>query len=321
MTPPFPNDLRVRAPVMADLEAVTALLDAYDIAAYGAADNTVEEVLAEWQGPRFTLAADAWVVVAPGGQIIGYAEMPASEPTQIHSYARVHPAHRGRGIGTRLVQLVEARARQLAAAAPPGAPVTIANGIFSVDDAARRLLEQRGYTPVRHFWRMAIELDHAPPAPVWPTGIAARTFVLGQDERAVFAAVDEAFADHWRHTPADFAEWVQRRTGRAGFDPTLWFLATASDALAGAALCRYQRDSGWVSQLAVRRPWRQRGLGMALLRQSLSEFYRRGTRTVGLGVDAHNLTGATRLYERAGMHVARQLDLYEKELPAGDSSM
>jgi ribosomal protein S18 acetylase RimI-like enzyme len=35
---------------------------------------------------------------------------------------------------------------------------------------------------------------------------------------------------------------------------------------------------------------------------------------VRLGVDAANETGATALYERVGMHVARQFDVYEKRL-------
>ncbi len=54
--------------------------------------------------------------------------------------------------------------------------------------------------------------------------------------------------------------------------------------------------------------------GVALLLHSFSEFYQRGVSKVGLGVDAGNLTGATRLYERAGMHIVEQADLYEKEL-------
>jgi ribosomal protein S18 acetylase RimI-like enzyme len=58
-------------------------------------------------------------------------------------------------------------------------------------------------------------------------------------------------------------------------------------------------------------------LGLALLRHSFNEYYRRGKRKVGLGVDAENLTGALRLYERAGMHVHRQYNSYEKELRAG----
>lgn len=46
-------------------------------------------------------------------------------------------------------------------------------------------------------------------------------------------------------------------------------------------------------------------------------FYRRGKRKMALYVDAQSLTGASRLYERAGMHVVRQFDQYEKELRAG----
>jgi mycothiol synthase len=56
---------------------------------------------------------------------------------------------------------------------------------------------------------------------------------------------------------------------------------------------------------------------VALLQHSFRELYARGQKKVGLGVDAASLTGATRLYERAGMHVARQYDTYEKELRPG----
>lgn len=34
-------------------------------------------------------------------------------------------------------------------------------------------------------------------------------------------------------------------------------------------------------------------------------------------MDAESLTGALRLYERAGMHVIRQVISYEKEIRAG----
>ena len=106
-----------------------------------------------------------------------------------------------------------------------------------------------------------------------------------------------------------------------GFDPTLLFLAMDDDEIAGFNICRAAAyddlEVGWVGTLGVRRPWRKRGIGLALLRHSFSEFYRRGKRKVGLGVDAQNLTGALRLYEQAGMHIHRAFDQYEKELRAG----
>jgi len=72
---------------------------------------------------------------------------------------------------------------------------------------------------------------------------------------------------------------------------------------------------GWIASVGVRKPWRRRGLGLALIHHAFSEFWRRGERKVGLGVDAENQTGATRLYERPGMHAAFDAVVYEKRLP------
>jgi ribosomal protein S18 acetylase RimI-like enzyme len=111
-------------------------------------------------------------------------------------------------------------------------------------------------------------------------------------------------------------------TGYEGFDPTLWFVAMDGEEIAGISLCRDRSfndpDVGWVSTLGVRRPWRKRGVGLALLRQSFGELYRRGKHKVGLGVDAENLTGALRLYENAGMHIHQAFDRFEKEIRPGE---
>ena len=100
---------------------------------------------------------------------------------------------------------------------------------------------------------------------------------------------------------------------RADFDPSLWFLALDGDRIAGTALCFPRSEQlAWVRGLGVRRPWRGRGLGMALLQHAFAAFYARGMRIAGLGVDAQSPSGATRLYERAGMRVTEQYDTLEK---------
>jgi ribosomal protein S18 acetylase RimI-like enzyme len=68
-----------------------------------------------------------------------------------------------------------------------------------------------------------------------------------------------------------------------------------------------------VSVLGVRRPWRRRGLGRALLLHSFRALRERGKPRVGLGVDGSNPTGAVQLYEAAGMRVVRRFDHWEKE--------
>ena len=80
------------------------------------------------------------------------------------------------------------------------------------------------------------------------------------------------------------------------------------------ALVTVQATIGWVDHLGIRRPWRGRGLGMALLLRSFAEFYQRGMHKVGLNVDTESLTGANRLYDRAGMRTVNRYHIYKKVL-------
>lgn len=313
--------LVVRNPTMDDVEAVVAVMNACDIAEYGTADTEVADFRNDWERPGFDLSQDAWVVVTPEGQIVGYEEAEYSEETRhVEADGYVHPDYENRGIGTHLLSLVESWAAAQCSDLTLDHPIHIHATVSGSNVTAHPLFESLGYTIVRQFWRMEIEMKEAPLAPEWPAGIVVRPFRLGQDERIAKATMDEAFEDHWGFEPDSFEEWVQRRIARESFDPSLWFLAYDGNEVAGAILCHYRQEyGGWVRGLGVRRPWRQKGLGMALLRHALGVFYCRGQHTVGLGVDAQSLTGATRVYERAGMHVARHYDTYEKNIPSRSS--
>ena len=54
-----------------------------------------------------------------------------------------------------------------------------------------------------------------------------------------------------------------------------------------------------------------------MLHRSFGEFYQRGTKTIGLGVDAANVTGATKLYQKVGMTTVSEFVTMEKEVRAG----
>jgi mycothiol synthase len=313
----LPRGFVARHPVMDDAEAVARLARICEIELYGEAETTLDDVLTEWQDPTYNLATDAWIVLSPEGKIVGANGVFHREHVRIYTGADVHPDYRNRGIGTYLLQQAEARAYQHVMEAASGIRVTLNTGASSKNIAAQRLLEKHGFKQVRTFWRMKIELKEVPPAPTWSAGITVRTFTPGM-ERAVFEADEEAFQDHWGHIPGQFEEWEHWTLKREGFDPSLWFLAMDGDEIAGFSLCKDEKEAGgWVHVLGVRRPWRRRGVGLALLHHAFGEFYRRSIRNVYLGVDSQNLTGATRLYERAGMHVVRRNFSYEKELRAG----
>jgi ribosomal protein S18 acetylase RimI-like enzyme len=104
--------------------------------------------------------------------------------------------------------------------------------------------------------------------------------------------------------------------GGERFDPELWFLACDGKEIAGVALNYYDEkaETGWVDHLGVRRPWRRRGIGKALLLHTFGEFHRRGIRRVKLSVDSKSLTDAQHLYEGAGMKTVQQYHIYRKAL-------
>ena len=144
-----------------------------------------------------------------------------------------------------------------------------------------------------------------------------RTFRPG-DERIFYDVHQETFEDHWEHTEPDpYDEWAHWLLQPPMFDPELWLLAEEDGEPAGIEINHPRPEMpgvGWVGMLGVRRAWRRRGLGRALLLRAFQDFRARGFHEVGLGVDAASLTGATRLYESVGMRVTSQFDIYEKLL-------
>ena len=215
----------------------------------------------------------------------------------------VHPDAFGRGVGTAIAEWIEERAR-----AHGSAETRIAT--LAQDERAACLLRSRGFAPVRTFLRMMIEPTERPPAPGWPDGYTVATLQPGE-ERDLYEVLEGAFLDHWDHSARTYDEWMAHQK----IVPDLCFLVRTGGEVAAAALCTIDDlGLGWVEILGTGREHRRRGLGEALLGQSFHALYARGARKVALGVDAENLTGATRLYERVGMHVASRIDLYAKKL-------
>ena len=238
--------------------------------------------------------------------VVGYAHATSEgQVANIADESCVHPDFRGRGIGAKLVEWSESWARERAIARLH---------MHAVTDAGRGLFEARGFELVRFFWRMEIELDEPSPAADPPAGFTIRSYRPGADDEALHTMHQEAFAEHWEFTPQPLEDWLRWRTTRSDYDPELWQLAFDEQELAGAALCFGETGLGWVLDLAVAPLWRNRGLGLALLQAGFHELSTRGFMQIGLEVDSENETGATRLYERAGMRVTRRYATFEKQL-------
>jgi mycothiol synthase len=311
--------LRLRPVKWSDLEAVARLI--YDVCAADGDTSvavTPQELKHEWESPGFALERDAFVVETSDGRIVGYEEFNNSHAHAIlQTDGYVHLEYKGLGIGTALLHTIEKRARAEMTLAEPNVRVSLRSGIDNRDPASHDLHRNEGYQPLRYHWRMEIVLDGPPPQPKFPEGLELRPFIRGEHDIAVWQAENESFRDHWGSHDQTLEEWIRRRFGRPEFDSSLWAIAWDGPEVAGFSLNRFRMGIGWIGTLGVRRPWRKRGLGEALLHYSFGEFYQRGMKTIGLGVDAQNPTGATRLYQKVGMYPASEFVTYEKELRAG----
>lgn len=311
--------LRLRSVQWSDLEAVAQLI--YDCCEADG-DTTVavtpEELRHEWETPGFTLEKDAFLVETGNGRVVGFEEFGnIQKHARLRADGYVHPEFKGRGIGTTLLQVVEQRAREEITLAEPDVRVSLHSMIDNRDPASHELHQNEGYQPLRYHWRMEIVLDGPPLQPQFPEGIEVRPFIKGEHDVPVWQAQNESFRDHWGSHDVPFEDWKRDKFDDPEFDPSLWVIAWDGEEVAGISLNRYRMGIGWIRQLGVRRPWRKRGLGEAMLLHSFGEFYRRGKNTIGLGVDAQNPTGATRLYQKVGMYPVSEYVTYEKELRAG----
>jgi ribosomal protein S18 acetylase RimI-like enzyme len=166
---------------------------------------------------------------------------------------------------------------------------------------------------------MVADLDRVATAATWPDGVELRPLDVESHGRGLHAADEAAFVDEWGYRRKPYAEWAEHVFGRPRFDPALVVVAWSGDEIAGFSLNYPKRmgDWGWVGVLGVVPAWRRRGLGLALLQESFRRFREAGETAVALGVDSENPTGATRLYERAGMRILWRADVWEKELRPG----
>jgi GNAT superfamily N-acetyltransferase len=302
MSSSLPDGYRCRPVKPADASVINALIVAADEAVQGWSDSSEQDILDWWR--LLDLEQDSWIVEDSG--IAAYAvAFPHADSLDVDGY--VHPSHKRRGLGSWLVARGEERA------VGRGLP-TVHGWALAQDADARRLFEERGYAEVRRFYRMLIELEAPPPEPEWPEGFRVVTFEH-EDARAIHAAFLEVFADEWNFVAMPFEQWYEVRVAEPDFDPTLWFVVRRGDEIAAVLRADLERSgAGYVAGIGVLKKWRRRGLGLALLRQVFGEFYRRGQPRIALGVDAQNPTGATKLYERAGMHVAYEGIAFAKEL-------
>ena len=286
-----------------DLPAVHVLVAAYEQRLLGEVMVDLEDLEADWQRPSFDPEHDA-VVVLDGDELVGYAEVYRARRLT----GCVRPDGWGRGIGAALVDWAVARVGELGGE-------LVGQTVPDADTAAVELFRSRGWSPLWTSWVLEVPPGGAIAERSLPDGYAIRPLRPGQDERAAYEVVEQAFSEWPDREPTLYEDWAATVLQRPGFEP--WQLTLAVDrsgGVVGACHLVMSADTGWVNQVAVDRAHRGRGIAQALLAKAFAAARERGAPRGELSTDSR--TGALGLYERLGMQVKWSFTQYAGAPPA-----
>jgi mycothiol synthase len=325
------QEIKIRNYRPGDLESLVALINDADAHDRLERATTMEELAHEMSFPTTSPETDCFLAWADD-RLVGYTDLYVRQgdaqmdaECAVYCWGVVDPRWRRRGLGRRLLEAAHGRATEYL---PQIGVRRVKFQCTCRDVEAGRLALYEGFgmERVRYFVNLARSLNgNLPPLEV-PDGIRLRTYNPERDAETVFAVDESAFRDHWGHSSGNFTDFVHW-SKQPHMQPELWYLAEekAGGQVVGLGLNiidpawieQTGRQEGYVDTLAVLREHRKRGLGTALLAQSLHALHDAGMTAAHLHADAENLTGAMRLYERMGFSLRKTSMAYQRTLREG----
>ena len=190
---------------------------------------------------------------------------------------------------------------------------------FTQRPDGQQLLENFDFENTRESWIMYMDFTNSPPSPMLPDGMQFITMADGATVEDIARLHTETFRDHRgsQEEPLEevIARWHRIIEGVPDFDPALYAIVKDGDADVAIVTvdptASDDLDKGVVSLLGVMPAYRRRNIGLQLLYFAFDALYKRGKKSCELSVDASSLTGAARVYERAGMHKVKTFYAYE----------
>ncbi len=283
--------------------------------------TTIEEYQRKLEETGESLVTDSLCAVDSTGRLaaIAWVTCDASLKHEYRAFldGRVHPEHRVRGLGSFILQWMEARARQILSELEEDRPGMLRIDFYDRGDDALALFEQHGFRMTFAEDEMRRDLRHPVPVAELPAGM---TLVSWSPQRAglFFQTYRDAFRERPRFPDWSEETWRQNFTGGAGFRPDLSLLLLEDAEPVGFAICYVEMEvaseptsEGWIVQMGVRPAWRNHGLGGALLCEVLRRFQANGLARAALEVNMDNHR-ARRLYQRLGFKRWTRWTSYQK---------
>ncbi|HEY9673004.1 MAG TPA: GNAT family N-acetyltransferase [Waterburya sp.] len=267
------------------------------------------------------------------GELIAFGQLvlmsQQKQEIEAYLYFDIHPGWQGKALETEILQWGEERLGEVGRVQN----LSLKLLTFCRNDRLDRLirLEKQGFTHARSFLTMSCSLNQPISSPALPSGFTLRQFSSdGQcfqfplgDVKDWVQLFNESFIDHWQHqdlTVETARHWL---FNNPHCKPELNLVAVAPDGIFAAFCVGYinwdenalnRCNEGWIKVLGTRRGFRRMGLGRAMLLAQMQQFKAAGVEVVKLGVDAENLTSATRLYQSVGFQPIKTWLSYAKKI-------
>jgi predicted N-acetyltransferase YhbS len=316
---------QIRPARMEDAGVVADLFNLCSQEILGKNEFEAGELTAGWETGSLEMEKDT-IMVWDQDTLIAYGDVWGVLPpyVRVNTWVRVHPEYKNHGIGWVLNHWSEKRAREYMQKAEQNLQTFTVNYMNIKDQASIQLLTDLGAKPVRYSFVMEGDLPAEISTLIPPKNITIRT-IDPTEYKKIYYLKEEAFEDHWGHIGTTeeegLKEFESEHLQDPNYDPDLWFAAEANGEMIGMIFGNkstpFGADYGWVSILGVKREWRHKKIGKALMLHFFQKIKEKGSTKVGLSVDSDSLTGATRLYESVGMHVIEQYVRMEKILREG----
>ena len=260
--------------------------------------------------PNFAPQKDLFVAES-NGKLIGYLSVtlePGIQRALLDGF--VHPLHRRKGIAT---ELFSSALRRVKESGIKSAQVSVSEANAS----ARGFLSQLGFTFIRYFFEMRLDMN-SNRLPAAGQGATASRRLKPGEENLLTEIQNRCFADTWGFNPNTGEEIAYRLNmhGRSPDDVILTYLKdkpvgycwTIINAEENAVR---KKSKGLIHMLGVDPTFRKQEIGKAILLNGLEDLKAKGVDIVELTVDSEN-PAACSLYESAGFEVYAKTEWYEK---------
>jgi mycothiol synthase len=278
-----------------------------------AAPVAPDDILTRWERRHIDPQREVSVLPGPSGEIAAYSMVALfTDPnSRVSVEVAVHPSFRKRGIGSGLYNLADQRARQLQV---PHITTPLYLRPGETRPESRGFLAHRGFFPSSSYWQMRLDRLAAQPAPHWPEGFGFRAITdIEPDTERWAELIREAFLE------PSAGPKIAAQLSETGSSPEGYFFAVEERTGLEVGTGRARIDTmggrplGYVGTVGVLPEYRNRGLGTALISQTLRYLASQGLDTAVLFVEGDNL-GARRLYEKLGWQSIYQTVHYWKTL-------